>query len=488
MSRGRFSRDFRGLWAQVLLWTILPLIIFMVIFAFSGVNSHQNSMRTLAVEENDRLIQTLSQLLTSQAELEAVRQGIEPEQVSPDSLDLNSLLAVEHPDSTGSVALLGRDGQLLFSRGEPPPSGDALLEWPGVEPVLAGESGHLFTNGTEHGDIVVYTPIPDTAWSLIVRESWHSLTDPLIRIEQVMPFILITATVVSILTLVFGLRYVVRPLRELGMRARRLGEGNFRAVAEPIDGVAEIEDLRVILNGMAGQLQSQQAALHHYLGAVTRAQEEERARLGRELHDETVQALIALSHKAQAVQRSFEKDSPQTAEHIALLRQMIQQAIDEIRRLSRALRPHYLEDLGLVPGLEALAQELGAHVSVSGTPEVLTPDQDLVVYRVAQEAVNNARRHARAGSIDVDLEFAAASFTLRVCDDGIGFTVPAHMEDLTRDGHFGLMGMRERADLVGGTLTVLSAPIRGTVVQLTLPLTSSAGETEVGPTVSGGPQ
>lgn len=478
MTIGRLSRDLRGLWAQVLLWTILPLIIFMVIFAFSGVKSHQNSMRTLAVEENERFIQALSLLLTSQVELQAARQGIDPEYVSLESLDLNVLLVVEHADATGSVALFSRGGELVFSRGNLPPNGNALLEWPGVKQALAGERGHLFTDGTEHSDIVVYTPVPGTNWSLVMRESWHSPTDPLIRFEQVMPFILVTASVVSILTLVFGLRYVVRPLRELGMRARRLGDGDFKAVAESVDGVREIEDLRETLNSVALQLQSQQFALHEYLGAITRAQEEERARLGRELHDETVQALIALSQKAQVVQRSFERSSPQTNEHIVVLRQMIQQAIDAIRRLSRALRPHYLEDLGLVTGLEALAQELGAHVSVSGTPKALAPDKELAVYRVAQEAVNNARRHAQAGSIDVDLEFSRSRLVLRVRDDGIGFTVPTRMETLTREGHFGLMGMRERAQLAGGALGVISTPGGGTTVELTLTLETNAAGAE----------
>jgi signal transduction histidine kinase len=227
---------------------------------------------------------------------------------------------------------------------------------------------------------------------------------------------------------------------------------------------------------MAAQLQNQQRALHAYLGAVTHAQEEERARLGRELHDETVQALIALGHKAQMVQRCYERNGPQTAEHIAALRDMIQQTIGEIRRLSRALRPHYLEDLGLIAGLETLAQELGAEVTVTGTPRPLTPEQELAVYRVAQEATNNARRHAHAASIDIELAFAAHDVILRVRDDGIGFTLPAQMDDLTRDGHFGLMGMRERAQLANGKLRVFSVSTQGTTVEFMLPLERAGGE------------
>jgi signal transduction histidine kinase len=466
MKRPPFSLDLLGLRAQVLLWTVLPLTILLIIFAFSGVNSHQSSMRALAVHENTRLVEALSQLIAVQVENYAWREEISPDEVRANDLDLNTLLAVEHPNSTGTVALLGQDGSVLFSRGTIPPS-DAIMTWPGVAPVLAGERGALFTD-QEHGDVVVYTPIPNTRWSLLIREAWHSLTDPLIRFEQVTPFILFTATAISLLTLFFGLRFVAQPLRELGLRANQIGQGQFDAAAKAIGGVKEIEDLRVTLNDMARQLQSYQAALHDYLREVTQAQEEERARLGRELHDETVQALIALSHKAQMVQRNFERSSPQTSPLIAELRQMIAQGIDEVRRFSRALHPHYLEELGLVTALETLAREVGAQFSMSGQPAQMQSEKALALYRIAQEALNNARHHAQADNIRVELEFDQNQATLRVCDDGIGFVPPPQLNDLTRTGHFGLMGMRERAQLVGGKVSIDASPGKGTTVTFTL--------------------
>ena len=468
MKRFPFSRDLLGLRAQVLLWTVLPLTILLIIFAFSGVNSHQSSMRALAVHENTRLMEALSRLIAAQVDSYALRQQISPDQVRADDLDLDSLLAVEHPNSVGSVVLLDRAGSVLFSRGTIPPN-DNLLTWPGVAQVLAGESGALFTSDSEHGDVVVYTPIPNTRWSLLIREAWHSLTDPLIRFEQVTPFILFTATVISLLTLFFGLRFVAQPLRELGLRAKQIGQEQFDAAAKPVGGLKEIEDLRVTLNDMARQLQSYQAALHDYLRQVTQAQEEERARLGRELHDETVQALIALSHKAQMVQRNFERSSPQTSQHIMELRQMIAQGIDEVRRFSRALRPHYLEELGLVTALETLAREVGAQFSLSGQPSPLPAEKELALYRVAQEALNNARRHAQANNIRVEVEYDHNQAILRVCDNGVGFVPPPQLNDLTRTGHFGLMGMRERAQLVNGDLNVNSSPGKGTAVVFTMP-------------------
>ena len=464
MKRPSFAFNLRALQVQVLLWTVLPLTILLIIFAFSGVSSHQSSMRALAIDENTRLVGALSKLITAQAELYALSHEIPLNQVDARDLDLNSLLAVEHPHSSGTVALLDQDGSVLFSRGIPPPADD-IQSWPGVVQVLAGRSGALFTSESPHGEVVVYAPVPNTGWALIIREAWHSLTDPLIRYAQVTPFILFTATLISLLTLFFGVRYVVRPLQDLGVQASRIGHGEFEAGAQSVGGVKEIEDLRLALNDMARQLQGYQAALHDYLKAVTQSQEEERARIGRELHDETVQTLIALGHKAQMVQRNFQRSSPQTEQHITEMRQMVAQAIDEVRRFSRALHPHYLEELGLVIALETLANEFGAQFSVTGSPYTMQADKQLTIYRITQEALNNARRHAEAHTIRVAIGFEPHQATVLVADDGIGFQLSPQLNDLTRTGHFGLMGMHERSQLVDGRLNVISAPGNGTTVE-----------------------
>jgi signal transduction histidine kinase len=227
---------------------------------------------------------------------------------------------------------------------------------------------------------------------------------------------------------------------------------------------------------MATQLRNYQVALHDYIRTVTQAQEEERARISRELHDETVQSLIALGHKAQMAQRSFDRATPQTSQHITDLRQMIAHAVEEVRRFSRVLHPHYLDELGLMTALEMLAREAGAQFSISGFLYPLQPEVDLALYRIAQEALNNARRHAQAENIVVTLVFDTDSVVLSVSDDGKGFEVPAYLNDLTRTGHFGLIGMRERAQLVNGRLEVMSASGKGTTITLTLPGPALEGE------------
>ena len=140
-----FSFSIHGLRTQVLLWTVLPLTILLIIFAFSGVNSHQRSMRALAIDENTRLIGALSQIIATEAENFALKNGVMVTAVEASDLNLNRMLAVEHPHSEGTVVLIDRDGSVLFSRGTVPPT-DVVRDWEGVTECLAGRSGAFFTS------------------------------------------------------------------------------------------------------------------------------------------------------------------------------------------------------------------------------------------------------------------------------------------------------------------------------------------------------
>lgn len=455
-----------GLRVQVLLWTILPLTILLFVFSLTGISSHHNSMHALAVEEKTKLVVALARTIAVQLESHMFRSQADPKHVPVSALGFDQLLDVDHSGVPITIALLDQDGEVLYTR-NPLPTGESIGSWPGVSEAQSGNSGALFASEF-NDDVIAYAPVLGTNWVLIIREPWHSLTVPLLRFEQVLPFILSGAVIISFLTLFFGLHSVVRPLQAVSLQARLIGAGDFGAATESVGGVQEIEDLRQTLDQTAHQLQQHQAALQDYLRAVTQAQEEERSRLSRELHDETVQTLIALGHKAQRVQRSLERDPTQTAGHINELRQMIAGAIEEVRRFSRALRPLYLEELGLIPALEMLARDNRASFQVNGSQQRLKAEQELAVYRIAQEALHNVLRHAQATNTQVDFQFSKIEVKLRVCDNGVGFETPACFTRLTQTGHFGLMGMHERAQLVNGRLNVISSPGNGTTVVFTV--------------------
>jgi signal transduction histidine kinase len=343
---------------------------------------------------------------------------------------------------------------------------------------LRGDSGvqFLVQNGVQ--TVVAYAPLQDTPWAIVIGRPIGDLIAPFFRYEQVLPLILMAAAVVSFLTLYFGLTLVVRPVHALIDCATRIGQGNFWAAARSVGGVQEIEELRQALHTMAQMLQSERAAQRDYLRAVTNTQEEERARLARELHDETVQTLIALDHKAQIVQRGLDKHPERTREQVTELRKLTAQATQELRRLSYGLRPLGLDEIGLDSALAQLAQEGRVIYRCQGELRRLAPDKELALYRIAQESLSNARRHAQAECVRMMLVFGPTTVTLGIGDNGVGFALPTKLSDFTRNGHFGLMGITERAQLIGGRLFCEAAPGCGATIVVQAPSDGSAVATD----------
>lgn len=201
-------------------------------------------------------------------------------------------------------------------------------------------------------------------------------------------------------------------------------------------------------------------------GAVLRAQEAERARIARDLHDEANQALTAVLLRLQA---SAQDAPPRLRQELQETQRVATQAMEELLRLARELRPAALDDLGLLPALRTKVDEFARRAGVDaalrvepGLPE-LDPDGQLVAYRVVQESLSNVARHADARRVRVELGPAPAGGAfVRVSDDGRGFAE-------ARAGGLGLDGMRERARIAGGSLAVRSVVGGGTTIELRLP-------------------
>jgi signal transduction histidine kinase len=216
--------------------------------------------------------------------------------------------------------------------------------------------------------------------------------------------------------------------------------------------------------------------LHDYIGAITAAQEEERMRLARELHDETIQALIALKQRVQLANKSVKAESGRQA--LKELEDLAESTVENLRRLTRALRPIYLEDLGLVTALGMLARDtsqtyhLPVDLMVIGDEHRLSREVELALYRIAQEALNNVVHHAKADHATIQIMFDT-EITLEVTDNGTGFSVPISPTEFAPKGHFGLLGMRERADLIEGRLEVHSDIGKGTRLSVRLPVATS---------------
>ena len=252
-----------------------------------------------------------------------------------------------------------------------------------------------------------------------------------------------------------------RPLDHLIRRIERIDPAEpetFELAGDPVEEIDRLaKSFKRLLDGMeeerreSGQL-------------VMRAQEEERRRLARDLHDEVNQALTAILLRLEALAHDA---PPEQAEEVTELKRLVNQAMEELLSLARQLRPTALDDHGLVPAIDAQLKRYAARTGVetrlgaSGEASALGEDVQTAVYRTAQEALANVSRHSGASVVEVDLTVDGPRAVLRVRDDGAGFDPGGSNGD-----GLGLKGMAERARLVGGELDVRSAPGGGTTVML----------------------
>lgn len=224
-------------------------------------------------------------------------------------------------------------------------------------------------------------------------------------------------------------------------------------------------------NRMLDKLEENARQLKHVSGRIIQAQEEERRRLARELHDEAAQALTSLLVHLRLLERAKTPDEAQG--RVKELRELTAQALEEVRRVSLDLRPTILDDLGLGPALEWRVDEFNrahgmeATIEVQGIERRLPRNVELVFYRVGQESLSNVARHAGADAVDVSLVQCDSVLTIEIIDDGCGFEPKLTNGDGPRG--LGLVGMRERLAMIDGELIIESAPGNGTRVVASAP-------------------
>jgi two-component system, NarL family, sensor histidine kinase UhpB len=237
------------------------------------------------------------------------------------------------------------------------------------------------------------------------------------------------------------------------------------------DPVEEIDRLASSFHGLLERIEEERRRSGQL---AMRAQEEERRRLARDLHDEVNQALTAILLRLEAL---AQETPPERTPEVVELKRLVNQAMDELLNLARQLRPSALDDHGLRAALETQLKRFSARTGVearletAGDPDSLADVVQTAVYRVAQEALTNVTRHAGATVVELVVAEDDRGVELRVSDDGRGFdpAVLPHVKSLTPGRGLGLIGMAERARLVGGELDVRSAPGGGTTIALRVP-------------------
>lgn len=461
------ARWLRSLQAQLILWAILPVTLAVIALAFTGVYTHQREMRDFVAERN----QVLARLIAM-----SIEDGLAYGVIAPDGTGLSAWLPVTAGELSGAVAIIDGTATVL-AHTDTGQVGANVGGAPGVATALERREGSVMVADDSGGAVLVtFAPVRSTNWVVMIREPVGGIIGPILRFSGLGPIAAVIAVGISVLILTFGWRTIVRPLRQLSQAAEQVSWGDHDVIYQNVGGVEEIRELHRALEAMVERIKGYEASIHDYLGAMTQGQESERARLARELHDGAVQALIASGQRLEMARRMVERGEDADARTLLEdLRAQQVEMVEELRRIIGDLRPVYLDDLGFLPALEMLVQSAdrrsGAEVRLEVGPHHrrLSPDVELAAYRITQEAVNNALKHAHAAHITVHVWCDAEGLTLTIADDGVGFNLTERPDMLTRTGRFGLVGLQERVRHINGTLHIKTSPGAGTEIIARLP-------------------
>jgi len=364
--------------------------------------------------------------------------------------------------------------------------------------------GEAATEVPETGDlsgphVMAFVPVPELPWRLMIGTSTSEMYGPSNALRNWSIVALVCFTALAFLATTVVVQKVVEPVMTLSAIARQIAGGQHtREIASPWGGeigelAQSLETMRRRLSGWAAALEEQvkrrteeleqrnqelrdlydslrrqEAQRQMLVGKILTAQEDERRRVSRELHDSIGQAIWALTLDLERLQ-SHPNCLPELRTELESLQKRAAESLADLRRLTVALRPAALDDLGLVPAIRRYAElylrEAGIAFRVAdfGLTQRLDPVLETGVYRIVQEAINNVARHSGATTAGIELRVTGEVLTATVVDNGRGF------DQIVTGPGVGLQGMQERALLVGGTLTVTSAPGAGTVVRLEVP-------------------
>jgi signal transduction histidine kinase len=374
----------------------------------------------------------------------------------------------------GSTYLVDQNGRVIYHPIDSLIGGD-LSHREAVQRLAGGDREGAITSEENNQPSTVegYAVVPITGWGLIIGEPWSQVVAPaLISLRPVFVVAIIGLIVVaSVVSL--GVQRVTDPIRSLVTQTRQVASGDYDAQVT-VSQIKEIKELGTAFNEMVQQIGRYRAGVRQYVADITNSQEEERKRIARELHDDTVQSLIAIGQRIELIKGNLD-DPADTRNRLTELRTMVTGAIASIRQFSRDLRPLALEDLGLEAAMQYLVNQLAQsegieiNLKIDGDTEGVSNNMEVAIYRILQETLNNVKRHAGATEVNVTARFGRTNVRLMVEDNGQGFEVPEAITDLASDGSFGVMGLQERAQLFGGEVVVKSIPGRGTIMRMVMP-------------------
>ena len=401
------------------------------------------------------------------------------------------------PDDSYHLEVFDLNGNVVLAIGDDERPGElsphfaAILERsPMVEPVVLR---HLVKPGSAAGAHVMgVVPLPEFGFTLILEQPIDvALALPRGLRQQLLLWSAVSF-VGSLMVAWATTRAVVRPTQQLTLAAERIAGGDldspikvaardeFEVLADRFESMRQeikkaYESVEVANQVLETRVKERTARLGTLLSGIISAQEEERARLARELHDETAQTLGALSIALGRASDTFPAESGVSLEQLKKAQQIVGLLLEETRRLILDLRPMLLDDMGLIPAIRWHTESRLAATGIESTIQVHTPRDrfpphvETALFRIVQEATNNVAKHSEARHFRLTFSYAEGVIRIVVSDDGKGFDIDGGGARVF-DGHVGLAGMRERVGLLDGDISIVSKPGVGTTVRVDIPL------------------
>ena len=330
---------------------------------------------------------------------------------------------------------------------------------------IRGPNGKFYT-------IAVY-PMLQRNLFVLAAVSWDKLLGPMVPLTTFWPFIMGVLGLIGIFSVYIMWQKVIMPLKDLEEEVSMLKWGEEIPLKNAPEAVTELQKLREALVVLANSAIDKVELSRRYVNDLVKVQEEERARISREIHDGPLQDITALIQRLRLL--SLDIESPdERKKQLEEAQRAAMEGVREMRELCSNLTPPWL-DLGIAQALTELSERQSVQLNIKINLDLqeipdLPDDVTLAFFRVAQEAVNNSARHAEAKNVYISLKNTGKIILLQIEDDGKGFEVLDNFTELRVQGHRGLSNMRERMSIVGGTFSIFSTPGKGTVIRCELPL------------------